>query len=371
MRVLLTGGGTAGHINPLLAIADTVKWNVPNAEIAFVGVKGGREEDLVPREGYPLYYVDSVGYSRPILSPKNIRAAWLTLTSPYSKKTCSILKEFRPDIVIGTGGYVCQPILSAAARMGIPCALHESNALPGRAVKLLQSKVDRVWINFEQSREHLKKKTEILTVGNPLRADYRAVNKQEARKKLGIPDDRFFILCFGGSVGAEAVNAAMLSVMQRVCARHPDVLLLHATGKQKYQDMAERVKALGLQNLDNCTVKEYIYDMPQQMAAADLVISRAGAMTLSELAQLKKPCVLIPSPHVTDNHQYVNAKVLTDAGAALLVEEENLPAGALEDAVLELYRNRSALVQMEERIATFAGADANQKIWNDILTLIK
>ncbi|MBR2020572.1 MAG: glycosyltransferase, partial [Clostridia bacterium] len=205
MRVLLTGGGSAGHINPALAIAETVKQNDPNATIAFVGIRNGKEEDLVPREGYPLHYVESMGIRRS-LSPKNIKALWLALTSPYSKQTNRILDGFQPDIVIGTGGYACWPIMAAAARRGIPTAVHESNALPGLAVRQLQGRVDRIWINFSKTAELLRKKEKTVQVGNPLRNGFGGLSKAEARKRLGISEDRFFILSFGGSLGAEEVN---------------------------------------------------------------------------------------------------------------------------------------------------------------------
>ncbi len=371
MRVLLTGGGTAGHINPALAIADTIKQNAPHAEIAFAGVKTGKEADLIPREGYPLYFVDSMGFSRPIYSPVNIKAAWLAFYSPRSPKTRAILKEFQPDIVIGTGGYACYPLMAAAVRMQIPCALHESNALPGLAIRKLQGKVDRIWLHFPQSAEHLTHKEKILTVGNPLRRDFGAITKQEARRRLGIPQDKFVILSFGGSLGAETLNDAVLEVMKELSCKRDDILHLHATGKRDHARLTKALASQGLADHQTCTVKEYIYDMPLQMAASDLVISRAGAMTLSELARLKKACILIPSPYVADNHQYLNAKVIADAGGAILIEEKELASGTLTKTVTRLYREREALPRMEGSIASFAELDANQKIWNDILELLK
>ena len=291
MRLLLTGGGTAGHINPALAIAETVRKNDPHAVIEFVGVRTGKEVDLVPREGYPLRFVNAMGFQRPIASPVNIKAAWLALTSPYAKKTTRILDEFRPDLVIGTGGYACWPLMVAAARRGIPTALHESNALPGRAVCQLQGRVDRIWINFERTAERLKVKDDrVLRVGNPLREGFDGISYEEARRRLGIPREELRILSFGGSMGAEPVNRAVLEMMQTLVAKRPHTVHLHATGKRDHGEFMKLYRRAGMEECSNCVAKDYIYDMPLQMAAADLVISRAGAMTLSELALMGKAC---------------------------------------------------------------------------------
>ena len=369
MRVLLTGGGTAGHINPALAIAETVLQNAPDSEIAFVGVRGGKEEDLVPREGYPLHYVKAKGFSRKRLSLSNIPAYWLALTSPYSPKTVGILKDFRPDIVIGTGGYACWPIMAAAVRMGIPTAVHESNALPGLAIRKLQDKVDRIWINFEKTAERLHQKERVIHVGNPLRRGFGTISREEARKRLGISSDIKFILSFGGSLGAERVNEAVLGMMKEYSSKDPLVLHLHATGKRDFENVQSQYRALGLHEHVQCRLADYIYDMPLQMAAADLIISRAGAMTVSELALMKKSCILIPSPNVADNHQYLNAKALADRSAAVLLEESALDGRALSDAVRRILEDPGVSGQMETAIAAFARQDVNRLIWQDICML--
>lgn len=368
MRVLLTGGGSAGHINPALAIAETVKQNDPNATIAFVGIRNGKEEDLVPREGYPLHYVESMGIRRS-LSPKNIKALWLALTSPYSKQTNRILDGFQPDIVIGTGGYACWPIMAAAARRGIPTAVHESNALPGLAVRQLQGRVDRIWINFSKTAELLRKKEKTVQVGNPLRNGFGGLSKAEARKRLGISEDRFFILSFGGSLGAEEVNRAIVEMMQGFSARHPEILHVHATGKRDFAETNAGFQNAGLKECENCILLDYIYDMPLRMAAADLVISRAGAMTLSELALMQKTSILIPSPNVADNHQYLNAKTLADAGAAICLQESEFADGALTRIAEQLFEDANARASMEQAIRNFADPDANRRIWDEICAL--
>ena len=368
IRVLLTGGGSAGHINPALAIAQTIQQNDPEAVIEFVGIEGGKECELVPREGFRLHFVESQGFRRS-LSFSNFRAAYLAITSPYSQKTKKIITDFRPDIVIGTGGYASWPLMAAAARMGIPTAVHESNSYPGLTIRKLQKKVDRIWINFESTKSYLKAPQKILKVGNPLRGGFGGISKQEAKRKLGIAEDRLFILSFGGSLGAEAVNRAVLEMMRDFSSQHSNILHQHATGKRDWEAIKALYTSYGLENCEGCEITEYIYDMSLRMAAADLLICRAGAMTLSEIALLKKPSILIPSPYVAENHQYRNAKSLADANAAVLVEEHTLAQGALRKEAEALLSDSNRMRELEENIVAFADPNANKLIWQEILRL--
>lgn len=372
MRVLLTGGGSAGHINPALAIAEIIKRNVPGAVVEFVGVKGGKEEELVGKAGYPLHFVESAGIRRS-LAPSNLRAIYLALTSPYAQKTKAILDEFSPDLVIGTGGYASWPILVAAAKRKIPTAVHESNAIPGLAVKMLGRYVDEIWVNFEAAGEALKGKVKsrVFAVGNPLREAFGKLEKAEARKSFGIGDDRRFLLSFGGSLGAEEVNEAVLRLMRDYTALHPEVLHVHASGKRDYESCKKRFAEYGLEKYDNCLLVEYVYDMPERMTAADLLITRAGAMTLSEIALLQKAAILIPSPYVADNHQFKNANLLAKAGAAALVEETELSGNALLKATKDLLESPKKRKDMEDAVATFADRDADRKIWERVRALTK
>ena len=365
MRILLTGGGSAGHINPALAIAETVKQNCPDAQILFVGTERGKEKELVEREGYNLEYVQSEGFQR-ALKLSNFKALYLLLFSPFLKETTKILDDFQPDMVIGTGGYVCWPIMAAAARRGIPTALHESNAKPGLAVQLLQRKAKRIWINFEETKNYLHTKCPVSHVGNPLRCAFSSLSREEARRRLGIEEGEFFILSFGGSLGAEPINEAVLKLMKEIAPENPRVRFLHASGKRDAQMSKRLFEELKLGDFSNCTLTEYIYDMPMQMAAADLIVSRAGAMTLSELALMKKAAILIPSPYVAANHQFYNAKALADAGAAILVEESALKDGGLTCAVRELLNDNKKIKSLETQIERFAKADANREIWMQI-----
>ena len=370
MRVLMTGGGTGGHVNPALAIANTIKENDPTSEIAFVGTPRGIENKLVPAAGYKLYHVDVRGLRRSF-SPANIRAAWLALTSPAKAK--KLIKQFRPDVVIGTGGYVSWPVVKAAAKMGIPTALHESNATPGMAVRMLSGDVDKIYLNFEAAGAGIRDKDKLMLVGCPmLGAPAASLTKAEARKKLGIPDDvSTVILSFGGSMGAEKVNDAVFTLMQRYTGGREGVWHTHATGAIEKDIAAGWFRERGLDKYKNLELLEYIYDMPIRMAAADIVISRAGAMTVSELALHGKCTVFIPSPNVTDDQQYKNAKVLAEADAALIIREGADCGDRLCAAVTGLCEHPENRAKMEENIKKFASPDANRLIYNDIVKLVK
>ena len=372
MRVLITGGGTGGHVNPALAIANTIKQNDPDAVIAYVGIKRGIENKLVAKAGYPMYYVDVKGIKRS-LSPSNIKAAYLALTSPIKAK--KIIREFKPDIVVGTGGYVSWPVVKAASQMGIPTALHESNAIAGVAVKMLQKSVDRIYLNFEKTGESLScDRAKLMKVGNPILGGFSSMTREEARKKLGIPDKyKYVILSYAGSMGAEKVNDAVLCLMREFTAKHPEVYHIHATGSIELELCTSQFKEMGLDKCENIELCEYIYDMPVRMAAADITINRAGAMTISELAATGKCSIFIPSPNVAENHQYKNAKVLSDAGAAALFEEKELTDGAkpLIEEVEKLLSDEGDELRAErsEKIRQFAVSDANKLIYNDLVKL--
>jgi len=361
-------------VNPALAIANTIRQNDPEAVIEYVGTSRGIESKLVPAAGYPLRIVEIQGLRRK-LTLSNLKTLWLTLTSPGKAK--KILREFKPDLVVGTGGYVSWPVVKAAAPLGIPTALHESNAVAGVAVKMLARDVDRIYLNFEETGAQLGCPEKILRVGNPLLNSAFTMDRAEARKKLGITDKyKYFILSYGGSMGAERLNAAVLNLMRDFTAKHPEVYHLHATGSIEKELCGGWFADMGLDKYENIKLVEYIYDMPLQMAAADLIICRAGAMTISELAIAGKCAVFIPSPNVTNNHQYKNARVLVDAGAAALFEEKDLEgteAAPLTACAAELLSESGAdrRKSMEEAIRAFAVPDANRRIWQDLQKLIQ
>lgn len=368
MRVLMTGGGTGGHVNPAIAIADLLKKHIPGSEIAFVGTERGIESSLVPKSGYPIHYVTVAGFSRKrLVSLTNLKAAYRAFTSPYEAKR--IVKEFRPDLVIGTGGYVSWPLIVAASRMGIPTIVHESNATPGLTVKRLQKFADEILVNFAETAEELTEAKRVVRVGNPLRGDFGTLSREEARRALGLTDQDTFILSYGGSMGAEKVNEAMIAVMRDYVKKNPGVRCLHATGKIEYEAAMQAATEAGLIGNDRIAVQEYIYDMPLRMAAADIVVCRAGAMTLTELAVMRKTAVLIPSPNVTNNHQYKNAEVLRRAGAAVLIEEKDLTDESIVSEIRSLVESPERRKALESRIGAFADADTEKRILSEILAL--
>ena len=374
MRVLMTGGGTGGHVYPALAIADIIKNKIPDAEIAFVGTDKGIENRLVAKAGYKMYHVPIQGIRRS-LSPQNIKTAYLVLTSP--RKAKKIIEEYKPDIVIGTGGYVCWPLLQAAAGMGIPSVVHESNAAPGLAVKTLQRKLDLILTNFEETGAQLHTDKRVVNVGNPLRMTCETADKESARERLGIDKNKFVLLSFGGSIGAKGINLAALEIMRCFSSKKADVLHYHACGSRFYEDFSRELSEKGLDRCETIIASDYIYDMPTLMAAADAVVCRAGAMTLSELAMLGKAAVLIPSPHVTDDHQYKNAKVLSDKGAAILVREEkevnehSVSVRLAREAVESLYTDEKYREEIGNAVKDFARTDTADLIFGEIKKLIK
>lgn len=372
MRILLTGGGTAGHINPALAIAETVLQNDPNAVVEFVGVQGKKEEDLIPRAGYRLHFVESRGINGKLPTPSNLKAIVLALTSPSSRETQKILDDFQPDLVIGTGGYACWPIMMAASRRGIPTALHESNSHPGKTVRILQGRMNRIWTNFPGTVERLRCKKKALCVGNPLRREFATYTREYARRTLGLSDRRVLILSYGGSGGARSINQSVIAMMRDYSSMDPNILHIHAAGKGGYETTIKAFFEAGLEKASNCIVKDYIYDMPLYLAAADLVISRSGAMTVSELAQMKKACILIPFPNAAYDHQYLNARELADEGAAELLTDKMLAEdpNALTQTARSILSDPKRREDMSRRIAKFADPNANQRIWDDIQTLV-
>ena len=367
MKVLLAGGGTAGHINPAIAIANTIREHDKNAEIAFIGTKKGMENRLVANAGYDIHHIEMRGLRRS-LSPSNLLTAYYYFTAPV--KARKLILDFKPDIVIGTGGYLSWPLLHAAAKLGVPTAVHEANAIPGKAVKMLEKEVDRVYVNFAGSAEMLTEKEKILCVGNPLITPPADIETAGLREKLGVPKTaKKLLLSFGGSLGAQRINEEILTLMANYPAKHPEIYHVHATGKNGHAEFMERATALGLDKCENLRISEYIYDMPLWERVADVVICRAGAMTLSEMALLRRACILIPSPNVANNHQYENAKRLADAGAALMHEEKDLTKDTLEQSVSMLFTDESKAKAMREAIGAFANPNAKEDIWRDILML--
>lgn len=369
MRVLLTGGGSGGHVNPAIAIADTIKKYQPDAEILFVGVEGGKESVLVPKSNYELKYIESQGIRRS-LSPKNIKALYLAVTSPRSRATREILDTFRPDIVIGTGGYVCWPLVRGAALAGIPTMVHESNCKPGLAVKMLQGSVGTILLNFPETQSYLRKKKKCVVVGNPIRGSFETVTRESARAALGLDDGQSMVLVSAGSLGSQSINVAVLDMLRTLAPTRPETRFVLSTGQGNYEEAKALYDEYELSRCPNVVMVDYLYDMATYMAAADVVVSRAGAISLSELSRMGKASIIIPSPHVADNHQYVNAKALVDRDAAMLVEESDFAGGALPRAMLALLDDVDVRRRLEKNIRTFSSMDANRLIYDHIVEAV-
>ncbi|MBQ7152695.1 MAG: UDP-N-acetylglucosamine--N-acetylmuramyl-(pentapeptide) pyrophosphoryl-undecaprenol N-acetylglucosamine transferase [Clostridia bacterium] len=366
LRVILTGGGTGGHIYPAIAIADYIKEHVPGSEFLFIGKPDGREQEIVPAAGYRIEGVKISGINHRF-SPSTIKAVFEALTAPRAAR--KIIAAFKPDIIIGTGGYVCWPALKAGQQMHIPTAAHESNVLPGMAVRKLEAGLDVVFTNFEETKDLLKHPEKVLRVGNPVRSAFGHLSREEAREKLNIPPKCAVVLSYGGSLGSERINDAILEMCCRQASGHPEILFIHANGKRYNEQMNEKLHWSGLEGLPNVRFCDYLNDMPLYMSASDIVICRAGAMTVSELAVMKKPAILIPSPNVADNHQYKNAKALADRHAAVLLEEKDLLEDRLDKEVLKLLETSEWREYIGEKIHETLFEDPGGKILEKVLEL--
>ena len=373
MRVLIAAGGTAGHINPALAIAGALKAADPAAEIHFAGRKEGMEYGLVTKAGYPFHHIEINGFQRkPTLKNvgRNVVALYhLALSGP---RTAAILKEVRPDLVIGCGGYVSGPVVRCAAKMGIHTALHEQNAFPGVTNKLLAPDVDIVFAAVPAAVEKLGAPEKTIVVGNPVRPEVftQAKNREAIRAELGA-GDRTVILSFGGSLGARRVNEVVADLCAWEQKNKKPVLHLHATGQYGVQLFKDLEKEKNFAEGSSLVVKEYINNMPELLAAADLVISRAGALTLAELEAVGRAAVLIPSPNVAENHQYFNAMELQKAGAAVVIEEKDLTGEKLVGTVADLLAQPGKLAEMGRNARSLSVDDSLDRIAAALMKLVQ
>ena len=361
MRVLFCGGGTAGHVNPAIAIAQTVMKNSVDNRIAYVATENGIENRLVD---FKKYHIDVIGLKRS-LSPKNIQFFYKQVKA--IEKCKEIIREFRPDIIFGTGGYATYPVISAGVKLCVKTVLHKSNAIPGKAILSLEKKVDKIFVNFLESAKYFKHKEKILHTGNPIRNGFETYSKEEAKRLMGIKE-RYVILCVGGSLGAERINEAVLEMLENFVCQRRDVYLIWSTGRKEYEKVLQRVLTRRLGKLENVMISEYIENMPLSMASADVVVSRAGAMTVSELAYTGKASVIVPSPNVTNNHQFVNAKALSDSMSAVMITEDRLYT--LTDTVRELVNNEKMRKSLERNINQYALKNANKLIFTYMQELL-
>ena len=362
MKYLIAGGGTAGHINPAIAIAKHIKENEKYAEIKFVGTKKGMESELVSREGFEIEFIEVKGFRRK-LSIYTIKTAF-TLFKGLSQ-AAHIIDKFKPDIVIGTGGYVAGPVLYKASKRKIPTIVHEQNAFPGVTNKILSRYVNAVAISFKESRKYFKRQEKIFFTGNPIRKEVLNTDKITARTELNIDTKKPLVLIFGGSLGAEKIN---LSTIEMINTKEIQFNLIYGTGKKHYEGLLKKVNKILPENI---RIQPYIYDMGKVMSAADLVVCRAGAITLSELTALGVPSILIPSPYVTANHQEHNARTLEHNGAAVVILEKDLDGDMLYGQINELIKNTDLLKRMSSNAKKNGITDATNRIYNIIKQIKK
>ena len=369
MKVLFAGGGTAGHINPAIAVAGYIKEKQPDAELCYIGKKGGMEARLVPNAGIEFHSIDVEGIQRKISFAnikRNISAfSKLAMASHNAKK---LLLELKPDVVMGTGGYVSGPVLRQAAKLGIKCCIHEQNAFAGVANKMLAPKMDAVMLAMPEAEKYFDCKKKPIVTGNPVRTSVIEMDKETARKMLNL-GERPMILSFGGSLGARRINETVADVMQWHW-KSGKIVHYHATGKFGTELMPRLLEEKGVDmNAENIRVTEYIDNMDVLLAAADLVICRSGAITISELAIQGKPAVLIPSPNVAENHQYHNAMTLVSKGAAAIIEEKDLSGEKLTEVVSGLITDKEKLDTMSKNAKECAIVDTNERIYKVITDL--
>ena len=371
MKVIFAAGGTAGHINPALAIADKLKSVFPEAQILFIGTPNGMESRLVTKAGYDFTGVEMAGFQRHMSVRnigRNIKAAYCYFISAKAKVR-KILKNFAPDVVVGTGGYVTATVLGQACALGIKTVTHESNSYPGMATKMLCKKADKVLLATEDAKKYLSAPERCTVTGNPLRSNIKIEDRESARKRLGLPEG-FTVLSFGGSLGANRITEAVAELIawegRKGCINH-----IHSYGAKGKELFFGALEASGAQEDSSRHIfRDYIDNMYTCMCAADLIISRAGAMTITELTAIGRPSILVPYPNAAENHQYYNALTLSNAHAAVLIEDKDLTKARLVEEVSALWSDRERLAQMERNAKNSAQNNAADRILGEILDVV-
>lgn len=372
-KMIFTCGGTAGHINPAIALAQLAREKEPTVEILFVGAERGLEKDLVPKAGYHFRTVHISSFHRsfkPHEIKHNLISACNLLRSPREAR--AILREFQPDVVIGTGGYASFPLVKAAAKAGIPTAVHESNMVPGLTTEMLEPFANRIMVGFESCRKYYKHPQKVAVTGTPVREDFFALTKAQAKEQLGVNDGRPLVVSFWGSLGASGMNQQMLDFLALEAAKEP-FHHIHAAGSGNLTALKHALKERGvvLSEHPALDVREYIYDMARVCRAADLVICRAGASTISELTALGVPALMVPSPYVTNNHQEKNARALEESGGAVVLLERECSGQALFQAASGILRDEERRAEMERSMLSLGIRDAGERIWQTVLEIIK
>ena len=373
MNVIFTCGGTGGHINPAIALANTLRRHDPNVNILFVGCIGEMEEQLVPKAGYDIKCLPGSRFFRQLNLKnikRNVQGVGRILSAMKGAK--KIITEFKPDVIVGTGGYASFPALFMGSKMGIPTCVHEANAVPGLATRLAAGSADRILVNFAESGKAYKQQDKVTCVGMPVRSEFLYTKREEARRELGL-DERPLIVSAFGSLGAKAMNEVMAEFMKLEQDNGLPFQHIHATGSYGWEWMPDLVRSKGVdpEKADGIDLREYIYNMPTLMAAADVFISRAGASSCNEIAVSGTPCILIPSPNVTDNHQEKNARIVEERGGCVLLLEKECSAQRLYSEVEALLADTERRKAMRKALIESSMPDSAERICAIIRELAK
>ncbi len=372
-RVIFTCGGTAGHVNPAIALAQLMRDKDPETEFLFVGAERGLEKDLIPKAGYDFRTVHISSFHRSF-KPREIRHNLISVCNLLRapREARAILREFSPDAVIGTGGYASYPMVKTAAKAGIPTVVHESNMVPGLTTEMLEPYADRILVGFESCRRHYRHPEKVMVTGTPVRGDFFELTREEAKRKLGVDDGRPLIVSFWGSLGASGMNRQMADFLALEAKKEP-FHHIHGAGEAGYPALLAQLgeKGVDLKDHPALDVREYIYDMAAAMRAADLVICRAGASTISELTALGVPALIVPSPYVTNNHQEKNARALEEAGGAAVLLEKDCSGQALFQAACGILHDGTRRSAMERAMAELGIRDAAERIYETIVGVCK
>lgn len=371
MRVIIAAAGTGGHINPGIAIANKIKSEEKNSKIIFIGTTRGLENDLVPRAGYELKTIEAYGLSKK-LTIENIKKMYKTFKGFAEAK--KIIKEFKPDVVIGTGGYICGATISAAHGLGIPTVLHESNAFPGKAVKMLAKKTDAILVSFKDAENRIKNARKIVFTGTPVKISKKEYDENERKniiKNAGLKDSKPIVLVFGGSQGAQKINEAILGILENKLNK--DYQIMWATGPKQYDIIKEQLqdKNISINNIKNAKIVPYIYNMEEIMNISNLIVARSGAMTITEISNLGKPSILIPLPNVSGDHQLYNAKVLENINAAKIILNDELKDKKLNTQIEEIVLNKDKEIQMSKNSLKVSTSNVEDKIYEEIVRVVK
>ena len=370
MKVIIAAAGTAGHINPALSIANIIKENEKDSEIVFIGTARGLENDLVPRAGYELKTIDAYGLSKEI-SIDNFKKICKTIKGIGEAK--KIVKEFKPDIVIGTGGYICGATVLAAKANKVPVLLHESNAFPGMAIKMLAKKADTILVSFKDAIERIPNCKNVVFTGTPVKIkkqNYSINEKLKIINSVGLNETKPIILIFGGSQGAQKINEALIEIIEQ--KKNKNYQIIWATGPKQFEIIKAELdkKNIDIKYISNCKILPYIYNMEEIENIADVVVARSGAMTITEIANLSKPSILIPLPNVSNDHQMYNAKVLEKVGAAKIIKNNELTGSLLNSEIEKIILDKEKCLKMGENAYKVSNQNVEEKIYREIDKLV-